>query len=286
VSTIPFNPDQYKTEQRQGWDSVAAGWRTWWATLEQTAQVLSDRMIELAQISPGQRVLDIATGMGEPAITAARRVGPQGHVTAIDQAPQMLTIAQERAQALGLTNITFREVDAEQLDLPENSFDAVLCRFGLTYLPNLIPALDRIRCRLVSGGRLVATVWSTPPKSIGISLGVMVANQIIQAPPPPPGMPGPFSLADVDALKQKLVEAGFKAIQNETITVDFIFRSAEEFTQHQQDVASPLIAILAKQSPEKQAQIVREITEAARKYAAPDGSVRLPAEAICVVGQR
>ena len=286
MSTTPFDPDQYKAGQRQGFDSVASGWRTWWKTLERGAQPLSDRMVELAQIKSGQRVLDIATGTGEPAVTAASRVGSTGHVTAIDLAPQMLAIAKERADALGLQNITFHEVDAELFDLPKDSFDAILCRFGLMYLPNLVPALERMRRHLVVGGRLVAAVWSTPPRSLGASLSFMVTNQILQAPPPPAGTPGPFSLADAEALKQKLTEAGFHEVQSETTILDFAFEKAEDFTRYQLEVVSPLIALLANQSPEKRAQIVQEITEAARKYAAADGTVRLPAEAICVVGQR
>jgi enediyne biosynthesis protein CalE5 len=117
MSTVPFDPNQWKARQRQEWDTVAAGWRAWWPTFERSLQVLNDHLIALAHIEAGQRVLDIATGIGEPAVTAARRVGPTGQVVAIDQSPQMLAIARERAAALGLQNVQFRELDAERLHL-------------------------------------------------------------------------------------------------------------------------------------------------------------------------
>jgi cyclopropane fatty-acyl-phospholipid synthase-like methyltransferase len=109
MSTPGLDPEQYKTQQRQGWGSVAEGWREHWAIFERGAQPLSDHMVSLAGIARGQRVLDVATGIGEPAVTAARAVGPSGLVVATDLAPQMLGIARERARALGLANITFLE---------------------------------------------------------------------------------------------------------------------------------------------------------------------------------
>ena len=133
-----FDSEQFKTEQRQRWDSVAEGWKEWWQTVEVAAQKVSDRLVELAQIKPGQKVLDIATGIGEPAITAARKLAGSGnnidgagYVLATDVSTQMLTIAKQRATELGLQDIIeFKEVNAELLELSDSSFDAVLSRWG------------------------------------------------------------------------------------------------------------------------------------------------------------
>src|SRR5215831_19354519 len=104
-----FDPLEFKAQQSAQWSAVAQGWRRRWTTFEQGAQPLSDRMMELAHIEPGQRVLDVATGIGEPALTAARQIGPAGLVVAIDQAPQMLAVARERMEAAGVENIEFVE---------------------------------------------------------------------------------------------------------------------------------------------------------------------------------
>src|SRR6266487_5347942 len=155
MSNSDFDPNKFKASQRQSWDSVAKGWQKWWKTFESGAQRVSDRLVELAEIKPGQRVLDLATGIGEPAITAAKIVG-NGHVLATDISAQMLAIAEERAKSLGLQDkMEFREIDAENLDsLPKLAFDAILSRWGLMFLPNLEIALRDMQRLLVSRGKL------------------------------------------------------------------------------------------------------------------------------------
>src|SRR5690242_4514993 len=94
-----LDPRRFKSEQREAWSDVAPGWRKQWRVFEANAQRLSDRLVELARVGPGSRVLDVATGIGEPALTAARRVGPKGRVVATDLAPGMIAIVAERARA-------------------------------------------------------------------------------------------------------------------------------------------------------------------------------------------
>jgi ubiquinone/menaquinone biosynthesis C-methylase UbiE len=136
MSTQPFDAARYKAGQRREWDTAAPGYMDWGLVLGPQLQPVSERMLELADIGPGQRVLDVATGPGERAVTTAYRVGPSGHVIATDLSPQMAALGRERGAELGLPNIDFREMDAEAPDLPEHSFEIVLCRFGLMFLPN------------------------------------------------------------------------------------------------------------------------------------------------------
>ena len=208
MATQEFDATRYKSAQLQEWDAVAVGWSRWWETIEKGTQHVSDRLVALADIQPGHHVLDVATGIGEPCLTAARRVGATGSVTGTDQSQQMLAIARDRATALGLTNVEFRKVDAEALGLPLESFDAVLCRWGLMFLPNLAGALGGIHRLLASGGRLAAAVWGKPQAVPMISLPMGVIRQMVDVPAPSPGTPGPFSLADVDALEQAISCAG------------------------------------------------------------------------------
>ncbi|HEY6408022.1 MAG TPA: methyltransferase domain-containing protein [Ktedonobacteraceae bacterium] len=281
-----FDPTHYKVAQLQGWNNVAPGWRTWWETFERAAQEVSDRLITLAQLIPGQRVLDIATGIGEPAITAAHRVGTTGQVIALDLASEMVAIAEERATALGLRNITFSTCDAEHLNLLESTFDAVLSRWGLMFLPNLVPALNGMRRQLKVGGRLAAAVWSTAAKAPAVGLPSIIVGRHLQLPPPAPGTPGPFSLADSSALTHTFVQAGFSDVQSEPMTILWEFATAEDYTRFHQAIAAPVKAMIAHLSPEHQSQIWQEITEAARHYETSDGSVQVPGELICVVGRR
>ncbi len=270
------------------WNNAAAGWQTWWETIERGAQKVSDRIVELAEIKPGDKVLDIATGIGEPAVTAARKVIPNGKVVAIDISPQMLAIAKTRAKSLGLDSIMeFRESDGEKLDLPDSTtkFDAILSRFGLMFFPNLSSTLVKIRHLLITNGRLSAAVWSTPSKVPLIDLAFSTIRKQINAPAPPPGIPGPFALADTETLKQLFSQAGFKDIKVETVQITFAFDSPESYTKHIQQTATRAHEMMANQTEEVKKQAWNSITEAAWQYADSHGRVNLDNEAICIVGR-
>lgn len=277
---------QYKESQRQGWDSVAEGWQKWWNTIEVGADKVSYRLIELAEIKQGSRVLDIATGIGEPAVTAAKHVGNSGHVLATDISPQMLSIAKQRAISLGLQDvIEFKEGDTETINLP-TSFDAVFCRWGLMFLPDLRTGLSNIYSSLVDGGHLAAAVWSSPERVPFISLVINTVSKETHKPALPTGIPGPFILADENALKDSLTKSGFGDVVIEKMNVTFTFDSAEAFTSYQWDTAFPLHAMLANETQERREEILKAVTEEARKYADSTGSVKLSNEAICVVGTK
>jgi ubiquinone/menaquinone biosynthesis C-methylase UbiE len=274
-----------KNEQKRDWDGAAAGWKKWWPVLEQAAQPVSNRLVELARIGAGARVLDVATGSGEPAITAARRVVPGGGVIAVDQSPGMLAIGRERAEALGI-DIEFRESDGEALAIVEDDFDAVLCRWGLMFMPDINRALSGFHRRLVSGGRIALSVWSTPDKVPMISIGAEMVRKLAKLPPPAPDALDPLRLADTSIVEKALTQCGFRDIKIERMPVTFVFDSAEDFTQMREDVASAFRALLALQSPELRYQIVAAVTEAARKFIESDGKVRTTNETILFAAQK
>lgn len=286
MSTELFDAAHYKVEQRRSWNAVAAGWMNRWARMEPPAQPVSDRLLALAHVEPGQRVLDVASGIGEPAMTAARRVGPSGRVVATDQAARMLAIARQRATAEGLRNIEFLEMDAETLALPAASFNAVLCRWGLMFFPNLGEVLADMRRLLVAGGCFAAATWGEASKVPHIGLPMLTLRRTLQLPPPQPGLPGPFSLADAGALEQALTDAGFTEVRSERLNVAFAWDSAEDYTRHTQEVQAPLGELVARESSQRRASFWQALTESAGAYAAADGRVRLPAEAICFAARR
>ncbi|MGH9992506.1 MAG: class I SAM-dependent methyltransferase [Nitrososphaera sp.] len=275
--------EKIKAQQRQGWDSVAEGWKRWWKPIEESAQVVSDKLVDLAQIRHGQKVLDIGTGIGEPAVTAARQVGQNGKVVAIDISPQMLTIAKERAKDNGVEKIIeFREADAESLSLPSSSFDAIISRWGLMFLPNLSNALTSMRQALVPNGRIAAAVWSIPQKVPFLSLAIGTAMKEVAASPPPPGTPGPFTLADTNMLQDKFRRAGFRDVTVLIENMNFKAASAEQFTAFHQAINAPIRIMIASQTPERQGEIWNAITEAARKHADATGAVTLQNEVIYI----
>ena len=275
------DPQQLKNEQRRDWDSAAVGWKKWWPVFERSAQQVSDRLTEMAGIGPGARVLDIATGNGEPALTAARRVGAGGGVIATDQSAGMIAIARERALALGIVNVEFREVDGEALTIGERDFDAIVCRWGLMFMPDVKRALRGIHERLRVGGRLATAVWATADKMPLTTIGAEAVRKIAGLPPPQPDALGPLRLADESMMRGMLAAVGFKDITVERIPVTFELGSAADFAQFRVDIAAPFRALLERQTAEKRAQMIEAVVEGARAYAGADGRVRTVNETIC-----
>jgi SAM-dependent methyltransferase len=283
-----FDPNQFKMAQRDGWDSVAGGWKEWWELIEKGAQKITQRLIKLAEIKPGQRVLDVATGIGEPSITAAKVIGTGGHVLAIDISRQMLAIAKERATFLRLQDIIeFRESDAENLDLANSSFDAALSRWGLMLFPNLDAAIGKIYSSLVSGGRFAAAVWADATKVPIISLASRIIGSQVQMSALPPEVPNPFSLADTNKLENSLARIGFRDIHIDTVFVTFEFKSGEDYCRYCQAVSASARIALSKVTEERKEDILRKVAEeAVRNYGTANGQIKMDNESICIVGTR
>lgn len=299
--------EEYKkrSQQRQSWDNVARGWQKWWKSFEKDAQKVNERLVELAEIKQGDRIIDIATGIGEPAITAAKKVGVEGYVLATDISPQMLAIAKERTVSLGLQNIVeFKEVDAEKiLDLqqlqqqPLSPFAAVLCRWGLMFFPNLASTLTNIYKLLSSGGRIAAAVWSEPAKVPKLYTAIDIVTQKLgisstTAYAHYPEILSPFSLANINIVNNALVEAGFKDIHTEYLNITFEFLSAEDYTDFAKQIIAPIHNLLANETENRKEEIWKAVSEeVARRYYIDDNNstgsvVRMDNECIIIVGRK
>lgn len=226
-------------------------------------------------------MLDIATGIGEPALSVARHVGPSGLVIATDQSAAMLDVAASRARASGVTNIEFRQMDANAVDLPDRTVHAVVSRWGLMFLKDLAGALARIRRCLVPGGRLAAAVWSVPQEVpiITIRRSVMRAFDLA------PGANDPFSLSSEGTLAAAAAAAGFEQVRVERMSVAYEFPSVEAYADLQRELHESRLASLRERSPEQQAEFWRALATAAGAYADGKGVVRMPSEVLLLSAQ-
>ena len=204
-----FDAAKYKNAQREQWNKDGAAWRRWNPTLDRWYGEVTRQMLDLARIQPGQRILDIAAGAGEPAVSAAERVGPSGYVLATDISEGIVELALQVALERGLKQIETRAMDGEKLDLPDASFDAVLCRLGLMYMPHPVTALREWRRALRPGGRVAVVVFSTPDRNSWGAMPASIIRRRAQLPPPVPGQPGPFSLGGPGVLEDVFRQAGF-----------------------------------------------------------------------------
>jgi SAM-dependent methyltransferase len=220
-------------------------------------------------------VLDVAAGYGEPSLTAAKVVGPEGSVTATDISAEMLAYGRERAGAAGVENIEFVESDAMSLDFPEQSFDAGLSRFGIIFEPDGEAAAARTRTFLKPGARIAITSWGPPERVPFLSIPLRTAMERLQVPPPPPGTPGPLSRPSPEALGGLLEAGGFSDVEVEETTVQMEWDSPEDFTTFIREIAPPVTAMIDPHPQDVQDATWAAITEAVREHAAEDGSLAL-----------
>jgi enediyne biosynthesis protein CalE5 len=162
MTVTGFDVAAYKAGQERDWTATAEGWRQQYRVSERQWQQVSAGLLERARVRPGHRVLDVATGIGEPALAAARLVRPGGQVTGIDLSAAMIAIAAERAREEDVTNVTFEVGDADVSQFPGGPFDAAVCRWALMFFADLPAALAGIRRALAPGGRLAASVVGPP----------------------------------------------------------------------------------------------------------------------------
>lgn len=285
MAVAAFDPVAFKAAQRSDWQVAAPGWRKWYDMLEAGGAIVSRTLVELAGIGPGDTVLDVATGYGEPALTAARIVGPTGKVVATDIAADMLAFGRERADRAGLDNVEFYEVDAEALSFDAEAFDAIVCRQGLQFLPDVAGTLELIHTFLTRDGRLTAATWG-PPDSVQFARPVSVILAALDLPTPPPGRPGIFALADRDRLAQLVADAGFRDVETGSVTAVYETESPEDFTQWAKDVAPPISNLLDGRPTEVQERVWEEVTEAWALLTTPEGRVRTENQAIWVAATK
>jgi SAM-dependent methyltransferase len=266
-----FDPEQYKATTRQQWDDVAEAWHTWIPTVRRWIGPATGLMLDLARIGPESRVLDIAAGDGDQSLTVARRVGPRGYVLATDIAPNLVAIAARAFHAAGLRHAEARVMDAEELTVDDASFDAVICRLGLFFLPNLPKALLQMRRALKPGGRIAGIVFSTPDKNPFFSVPISIIRRRAQLPPPPPGQPGPFSLGAPGALEAALARAGFGEIEVRHAPAPLQMASAAECVQFERESFGALQQMLTGLGEAERQEAWRELERELARYEGPQG---------------
>jgi len=252
---------------------------------------MSRRLLELAGVRPGHRVLDLACGIGDPSLTAAELVGLSGEVVGIDLSAEMIEVARARAVERGVHNVRFEVSDADKLSLSDGRFDAAVCRWALMFFADLPQALLSVLALLEPGGRFAAFTVGRPdryPLIDAVLGGILDALELPHPPHPPPGAPGFFSLSDPAVLRRHFEAAGFKKIEVEHFGVDYRYTAGEEVAET--EFAINMFAKgLVEQRPERREQAVRAVAARAKAYAEPDGAIRYPPESndnLYVVGQR
>ncbi len=266
---------RFRDAQHRSWDSAAAGWKTWSTFNDRAFSHISERLVQLAGVRSGGRVLDVAAGYGEPSLTAARQAGPEGHVVATDISSEMLAFGRERAATAGLDNVEFLESDASSLDFPRASFDAAVSRWGIIFEPDAEAAAARVRGFLKPGARMAISSWGEPDQVPFLAIPMRTTMERLHLPPPPAGTPGPLSRPTPAALGGLLEGGGFSSVTVEQTAVTFTFDSPEHFTAYVRAIAAPIRAMIQQHAGEAQEEAWAAITQAAADAGGGSGPLSL-----------
>jgi SAM-dependent methyltransferase len=257
----------------------------WKAKSAAMGRDVTEALVEYAQPKPGMKVLDLASGTGEPAISLASRVRPAGHVTALDLSSELLQIAAERAQQRKLTNFSIRQADAHELPFPHQSFDLVTSRFGVMFFQNCARALREVHRVLKPGARTCFLAWGPFEQPYWSSTMGIVAKHVGGSVLVPGGA-DPFKFSSPGSLSAELRKAGFANIEEKTTTLPWTWPgTAEEVWEQAQAVATPFLPLLQRVPAEQRSEIDREVISAIQQYADGD-SIKFGAVVVLASGGR
>lgn len=267
------------------WTGVAPAWDAHRRHTQTTTSPVADALVAALALTPGEAVLELATGSGELALRLAGLVGETGRVLASDAAAGMVALAQGTVE--GLPQVSTALVDAAATGLDDGTFDAVVCCHGLMFVPQPEQAVSECYRVLRPEGRLAAAVWAGPqdnPWVSSIGMAAMVHGLAGGGPPTGPG--GLFSLADPGRLRSLVETAGFQDVRVDQVPVSFGFASADEHFEVVSSLAGPIAALIAAGTPEQRAAARATAAELVAAHRLPDGTVQLPGLALVVTGRR
>ncbi|MEA2167520.1 MAG: hypothetical protein QOF76_820 [Solirubrobacteraceae bacterium] len=274
---MSYDVDAFRADSRTGWGSVAEGWERWAPTVRDVFMPVTVWMLDAARLYAGATVLELAAGTGEAGLMAHELIQPGGSLIMSDFAPEMLSAAQRHAAERGADDIRFKQIDMESIDIEAASQDAVLCRFGLMFLPDPETALREIRRVLRGGGRLAAATWTPAAENPWSSVVEKTLVRLGYVEPSPAGLPGQFALDDGAALGELLETAGFEDVEVEAIA--FTMPDSFDGWWERTTGMSRAGQRIAKLTDGQREELIAGLLDELAPYEDADGVLQLPARA-------
>lgn len=272
----PSSPEKqaFKTAVREQWDRSAPGWDQHTAVIRAWLRQPTEAMLDMAGITPGAVVLDVAAGAGDQTLDIARRVGPAGRVLATDLSPVILSLALHNAQQAGLRNVQTLVADGEDLAVEPDSFDAVVCRLGLMFFPDPLQGLRGMHRAVRPGGGICTMVFSRPERNPCIGILLSTAMKHAGLPARDPFTPGGLLSLGKPGLVDALFDtAGFQEIATTALDAPFHLPTAHHYLDFIRASASPIQQILGRLSPQAADAAWVEMEERLGVFTTPDGWV-------------
>jgi ubiquinone/menaquinone biosynthesis C-methylase UbiE len=255
------------------------------AEVEELSTPVREWMLRELAPRDGDIVLELAAGVGDTGFDAAALVGERGRLIASDFSPAMLAAARRRGAERGVQNVEYRLIDAERIELDDDSIDGVLCRFGYMLMDDPAGALAETRRVLRPGGRLALAVWGAPERNPFVTVLALSLIQRGHLPPPePPPAPGPFSMASAERATELLRGAGFADVRTEEVPVRLAVPDVDEYMALTADTAGPIALALRGLSETNRAEVRAQVEDSLGRFTAGDG-YELPGVALCAVAR-
>ncbi|MEO7490328.1 MAG: class I SAM-dependent methyltransferase [Ferruginibacter sp.] len=276
--------EQIRNQQRESWNKFSAGWKKWDDLVMDFLKPTGAEIIRLIDPQKDDIILDIAAGTGEPGLTIASML-TGGKVVITDLAEDMLTIVREKATRRGITNIETLPCDVCELPFPDNTFDAISCRFGFMFFPDMLLAAKEMVRVLKPGGKIAVSVWNIPEKNFWVTAIMGAINQYIELPASPPGSPGMFRCAKDGLISNLFLQAGLKNIAQREVPGKLNCQTADTYWGMQTEVGAPIVAALNKADDGIKEKIKKEVYDILnKKYA--DGNIIIDASALVIYGEK
>lgn len=264
--------------QKNTWNAFAPGWNKWDEFFMHAIAPMGEALLAAVELKPGQRVLDVATGTGEPGLTAAERVR-SGEVIGIDISEAMVKLARENAAHRRLASYRAEVQEASALPYPDGDgpggpgFDAIVCRLGIMFFADMPATLAELRRVLKPAGRIAFSSWAEPPANPWASLTGGIVSPLLGMAPPPEDAPGFYRFSNPEKLKATLSAAGFTASEIREVNGELHFESAAKYWEFMTDVVAPIAKALQDTTPEKRSEAREAVLAEAGKLMSDRGLI-------------
>lgn len=276
--------EQIREQQKASWNKFSSGWKKWDDLTMDFLKPMGTEIIKQLNLKSNDVVLDVAAGTGEPGLTIASAI-PEGKVIITDLAEDMLEIARENAMLRGITNIETVACDVCELPFPDNTFDAISCRFGFMFFPDMLLAAKEMTRVLKPGGRIATSVWNVPEKNFWVTAIMGTINRNMELSGPPPGAPGMFRCAQDGFMTDLFKQAGLKNVSQKEVSGKLNSKTTDTYWNMMTEVGAPIVAALSKADDAMKEKIKTDVYELVnQKY--PDGNVVIDSSALVIYGEK
>jgi SAM-dependent methyltransferase len=274
--------DEYRRTSLENWETMAAGWERSRARIEAGSAPVTEWLVRELAPKRGETILELAAGPGDTGFAAVALLGEEGRLISIDFSSEMVEVGRRRAAELGLTNVEHVQMDAERLELADDSVDGVVCRFAYMLMADPAAALAETRRVLRPDGRVVLAVWRGPEQNpwVAIAGRVLVGRGLV--PPPDPEAPSMFALASDDRLRSLLAAAGFTDVRIEDVPIVLVSGDVDEYVATARDTGGGFAKGWAEASEEVRDAMKEQLAVAFHPFKG-DGGYELPGLALVAV---